>query len=39
MKRTFKTLAQMGDNAITFSIMAIFIGAVVAGYVRYLFFL
>lgn len=36
--KTNKVINQTGDNAILFIIMAICIGVIIAGYVRFLFF-
>ena len=36
--KTNKILNQTGDNAILFIVMAICIGGIIAGYVRFLFF-
>ena len=36
--KTNKVINQTGDNAILFIILAICIGGIIAGYVRFLFF-
>ena len=36
--KSFKVINQTGDNAILFIIIAICIGGIIAGYIRFLFF-
>ena len=38
MKKSFKIINQTGDNIILFIIIAIYIGGIIAGYVKLLFF-